>query len=407
MLINILLYLPAILCFIWTLLLAFKKKTKTQRLLMELMILCFIYYTAYAIYISPMPDYNQLVLLDAISMPVIFAILALNIIYIYSHITVKKAYNWLHPILFLPSITYLSISVFLNFQMGFEQTALVHQAIDANNGVLPSLFDSPMDRLYYLVTIKYFRVLASAFLWGNLGTCFYVARKEGYRWGDATRFFLFGGTSTTPVRAICLMEYFVLLSMAPLTAAGRTFMHQHVALGVCLTLVITVALFFICYVEYFSELPHFSLKTLANVSFGESSKEDEPATTSIESIEPLNSDEAKAGQIVPSSLVSLIREAFEEKEVYRNPELTIKILADQLGTNRTTLSMAINQMFGVPFRQLLNNYRVNAAKNYMKEHPDATQEVIAAECGYLTAQAFNSKFKESTGISPRTWLSQN
>ena len=40
----------------------------------------------------------------------------------------------------------------------------------------------------------------------------------------------------------------------------------------------------------------------------------------------------------------------------------------------------------------------------MMQHPAANQEEIARNSGFLSASAFNHKFKEVTGTSPRLWL---
>ena len=78
-----------------------------------------------------------------------------------------------------------------------------------------------------------------------------------------------------------------------------------------------------------------------------------------------------------------------------------------MGVGRTTLSQMINQKYGVPFRDLLNRYRIEAVKAYLMSDPTATQETLAYECGFKYASALNRKFKEAEGETPFSWIAKH
>ena len=44
--------------------------------------------------------------------------------------------------------------------------------------------------------------------------------------------------------------------------------------------------------------------------------------------------------------------------------------------------------------------RVDEAKRVIIEHPDWTNETVAAHCGFNDRTAFQRKFKEITGMTP-------
>ena len=47
-----------------------------------------------------------------------------------------------------------------------------------------------------------------------------------------------------------------------------------------------------------------------------------------------------------------------EKKLYLNPELTLQMLADEVGTNRTYLSRMFSQKMGIGFNHYLTNARI-------------------------------------------------
>lgn len=184
-------------------------------------------------------------------------------------------------------------------------------------------------------------------------------------------------------------------------------MIQHPVLGCLLSILLSVTLFCLFYVEYMINIPEFSLSSLSHVQLGipnvATTKRTKSKTEVIGTEDPEDtvSDESI---IVPQSLISSLKNAFEQEKVFLDQDLSIQKLAAHLSTNRTTLSAAVSQTYGVNFRQLVAHFRIEAAQKYMLENPEAKQELVAAECGFGTAQAFNQKFKEVVGESPRTWL---
>jgi YesN/AraC family two-component response regulator len=56
------------------------------------------------------------------------------------------------------------------------------------------------------------------------------------------------------------------------------------------------------------------------------------------------------------------------------------------------------------FPEFLNTLRIDYAKQYIKNHPNAKQEEIARSCGFLSASSFNNIFRKITGMTPKTWV---
>lgn len=95
-------------------------------------------------------------------------------------------------------------------------------------------------------------------------------------------------------------------------------------------------------------------------------------------------------------------------ELYKNPELTLLQLANNLGTNPTVISKAVNQGFGINFNDLINRYRIEAVKESFGKgaHRSITILGIAYDCGFNSKATFNRAFKKHTGLSPKDYLAQ-
>lgn len=88
---------------------------------------------------------------------------------------------------------------------------------------------------------------------------------------------------------------------------------------------------------------------------------------------------------------------------YRKPGLTIKSLAEQLGTPEHRLRSLINQKLGHRnFSSFLNGYRIAEAKEKLadRELVDLPILTIAMDLGYNSLAPFNRAFRAEAGLTP-------
>ena len=94
-----------------------------------------------------------------------------------------------------------------------------------------------------------------------------------------------------------------------------------------------------------------------------------------------------------------LHKAFDDERIYLNPRLTINLLAERLGTNRTYLSTYINKQLNVSFFEYVNRYRVVYAKGLLAQ-PDCTVEAAVRLSGFNSLSAFRRAFISETGMTP-------
>ncbi|GGE60575.1 helix-turn-helix domain-containing protein [Massilia psychrophila] len=108
----------------------------------------------------------------------------------------------------------------------------------------------------------------------------------------------------------------------------------------------------------------------------------------------LNADRARF-------LASLER-CMDDDELYRNGELTLEQLADQVAVTPHELSQLINEECGANFQEYLNRYRVDALKATLRDprHAGATILELALGAGFNSKSALNRVFKKHAGVTP-------
>ena len=97
-----------------------------------------------------------------------------------------------------------------------------------------------------------------------------------------------------------------------------------------------------------------------------------------------------------------LEEILKIGKVYRQPSLTLDALAQQLSTKQKYLSQIINEYYGKSFTDLINQYRIQEAKQMLRDQ-DTSQKTILEilyEVGFNSKTSFNTAFKNSTNMTP-------
>ena len=112
----------------------------------------------------------------------------------------------------------------------------------------------------------------------------------------------------------------------------------------------------------------------------------------------------------PSDLAEILEPKIEfwiaEKKFCR-PELTIKIVAKEIGTNYNYLSAHLNKNLGMNFQAWLNTLRVEEGKSLLLSEPHLSIEEIATMVGFTQNYNFSKWFKIVIGTTPFQYRKQN
>ena len=370
--------------------------------------------------------------------PCIIPLTCLYFSYLYRPFTYRPLYLlWF----IFPAIT-LTSSVLLTGILGLDKTeAFLHRY---HSGLLDDsqLFLDSLEHLYYICTVIIFRVILIMEAVYMIVYCAVL----GYRIKMTPRHlsnFLFMG------RKIRLLELQIFMAGAIVAIIGiKLFVHGrifHNSLSWSLTLMMVqgVFYFFFGFFALFGAVDYFSLRDVATAfrfNFTPETRSDVAEEIITEMSPYLSGDSLTrvlsrigsqkaapspnaAADSSPSlamavmnnvvslsrdkgSLASRFRRLMMDEQLFLQPSLTLSDVAERLHTNKTYVSKMVNQNYKLGFPELLNILRVDHAQQYIRSHPNASQEEIARASGFLSASSFNSTFKRISGFTPKVWAAR-
>ena len=103
-----------------------------------------------------------------------------------------------------------------------------------------------------------------------------------------------------------------------------------------------------------------------------------------------------------AAVVGRIEALMAERQLYRDPDLTLERLARRAGIPARQISAALNRVHGRNVSQIVNEYRVRDAQRRLKE-TDEPVTVVMLEAGFGTKSNFNREFLRVTGMTPSAY----
>lgn len=107
-----------------------------------------------------------------------------------------------------------------------------------------------------------------------------------------------------------------------------------------------------------------------------------------------------------TSLEAKIAAVMDEKKLYLKPGLKISDVAGAVGSNRTYVSNAINNVARMPFADYVNTRRIIYAKKLLSESRsdgDPAITSVASEAGFASFPSFYRAFIKYVGMPPSEW----
>ena len=95
-----------------------------------------------------------------------------------------------------------------------------------------------------------------------------------------------------------------------------------------------------------------------------------------------------------------LTQLMEVDNVYRNPDIKLASLANQLSVSKQLLSSILNDNLETNFHQYINHYRIHEACRLLKENKHYSIEAIGQEVGFHSRSSFFAAFKKLKGTTP-------
>jgi AraC-like DNA-binding protein/succinate dehydrogenase hydrophobic anchor subunit len=110
-----------------------------------------------------------------------------------------------------------------------------------------------------------------------------------------------------------------------------------------------------------------------------------------------------------SQFLAALTHCMEERELFRDGELSLEQLAAEVAVTPHELSQLINDSCGVNFQEYLNRYRVAALQRALHDPRQAADSILdlALASGFNSKSALNRAFKKQTGLTPSEFRAQH
>ncbi|EQA43827.1 DNA-binding helix-turn-helix protein [Leptospira broomii serovar Hurstbridge str. 5399] len=102
-----------------------------------------------------------------------------------------------------------------------------------------------------------------------------------------------------------------------------------------------------------------------------------------------------------------LRLAMETEKLYRDEDLSLATLAEELALSPHQLSELINQEMGKNFSAFVNEYRIREACELLKEEADRSILDIGYEVGFRSKTSFHRAFIKQVGLPPSEFREKN
>uniref|UniRef100_UPI0025CE57F6 helix-turn-helix domain-containing protein n=1 Tax=Winogradskyella sp. TaxID=1883156 RepID=UPI0025CE57F6 len=105
-------------------------------------------------------------------------------------------------------------------------------------------------------------------------------------------------------------------------------------------------------------------------------------------------------------LIKELSDLIQEKALFKNSDVKLKDLADELNISKHHLSQLLNDNLGKSFAQYINELRIEEAKKLLVENNQFTLEAIGFEAGFSSKSTFYATFKKVVGQTPAEFKRQ-
>lgn len=134
----------------------------------------------------------------------------------------------------------------------------------------------------------------------------------------------------------------------------------------------------------------------------EEGREEELEEVIISSVD--NSKRYKLSEERCAEIEYKLIELMEKEKLFLDSHLTLDQLSQRLGVNRNYISEVLSRSNKESFYTLINTYRLECAKEILRQDPTLKIEHVAYDSGFSSVSAFSQVFKRYMNIAPSAFV---
>ncbi|UUM33038.1 helix-turn-helix domain-containing protein [Vibrio japonicus] len=105
-------------------------------------------------------------------------------------------------------------------------------------------------------------------------------------------------------------------------------------------------------------------------------------------------------------ILTALNNLMVNKHTYLDPDLTLSKLSRKLTVPAKQISIAVNLLHGKNISKLINEYRIEHAKQLISNSDDSITQILLSS-GFQTKSNFNREFSRVMGMTPSAYRKQN
>lgn len=96
----------------------------------------------------------------------------------------------------------------------------------------------------------------------------------------------------------------------------------------------------------------------------------------------------------------ILETAVNEQRIHLQPDISLSVLANNLGITTNHLSQVINSCYQCNFYEFINQHRITHACQLIKNNKISNSLDLSLESGFRSTSTFYTAFKKETGLTP-------
>ena len=407
MFVSFALLLPFSICLLCTFVFFFKRhRDTTQQFMLLLDVLCAVFFFIDSVLIHASTEYYgwfSVVCLSGVRQLLGPLLLPTLLLFVKS-MRRAQVFSWTTGFWFLPAVMLGSVCFVLVPLMGLENASVYFQQCTSVDGPTGMYATDIVYRAHYLFSNNVYSILMLVEMLYLVGYLLHLMYHTGYSVRNVLKILRTSG-SVPIVNLLAPVLVIFLIVTGVRLGVGRGFLLGHLAFAATCNICMAFLILTVNFLALFANRSPVTLRMLRSpLSMADSGKKYHYSAEGegrkdmpIEGMSALSYAE----------LVDGFKALVMVERIYLEPALTIEDVAVRLHSNRTYVSCMLSKEFGMNFRDYLASLRIEHAKKFMKERPSATQQEVAMSSGFASASAFNKKFRQVEGVSPRQWQIDN
>lgn len=122
-------------------------------------------------------------------------------------------------------------------------------------------------------------------------------------------------------------------------------------------------------------------------------------------------DEADSKEAIAAAnsgnLMARIDNLMKTRCIFLESKLKVSDVAEMLGTDTRSVSTCIKTQRETTFSAYVNNFRIDYAKQLLRENPERKMAALCTEVGFSNETSFFRTFKALTGMTPGEWIAED